>query len=83
MTADRQSVNRAFLELGLRFQWDESTWAILGGMMDLRAQLAFYLARYQPHLLSVYDAEFLGRLVEERIASPTGGRVAIEAHHSV
>jgi len=23
MTADRHSVNRAFRELGLRFQWDE------------------------------------------------------------
>jgi hypothetical protein len=78
MTTDRQSLNRAFQELGFRFQWDESTWAMLAGMMDLRSQLSFYLARYQPHLLSVYDADFLGRMVEERVASPTGAAAAIE-----
>jgi hypothetical protein len=82
MTADRQSLNRAFLELGLRFQWDENTWTVLAGMSDLRSQLGYYLPRYQPHLLRVYDADFLRRMIEERLAAPTGPRVAIEAHSS-
>jgi hypothetical protein len=71
MTADRHSINRAFRELGLRFQWDERDWAVLCAMPDVRSQLGYWLPRHQPHLLSVYDAEFLGRLVEERIASPS------------
>ena len=79
MTADRQSINRAFLELGLRFQWDESDWTVLSALPDLRAQLAYWLPRHQPHLLSVYEPEFLGRLVEERIASPAT-RFGMEAH---
>ena len=39
MPADRQSLNRAFWDLGLRFQWDEQVWTTLMGMPDLRAQL--------------------------------------------
>ena len=79
MTADRQSINRAFRELGLRFQWDERDWAMLAALPDVRAQLAYWLPRHQPHLLSVYDADFLGQLVERRIASPSGD-VGLEAH---
>ena len=70
MTADRPSINRAFRELGLRFQWDERDWAVLSALPDVRAQLAYWLPRNQPHLLAVYDAEFLARLVESRIAAP-------------
>ena len=70
MTADRHSVNRAFRELGLRFQWDERTWAELCAMHDVREQLRYYLPRHQPHLLGAYDAEFLGELVAERLAKP-------------
>ena len=29
MPADRQSLNRAFWDLGLRFQWDEQVWTTL------------------------------------------------------
>ena len=82
MPADRISLNRAFWDLGLRFQWDEDTWAALAGIPDLRSQLAFYLQRHQPHLLAVYDVEFLGRIIEERLASPTDARVGLEAHRS-
>jgi hypothetical protein len=79
MTADRPSINRAFRELGLRFQWDERDWAVLSALPDLRSQLDYWLPRHQPHLLSVYDADFLGKLVEERIATPTP-RYGLEAH---
>ncbi|HSN19889.1 MAG TPA: hypothetical protein VLS49_04385 [Usitatibacter sp.] len=79
MIADRHSINRAFRELGLRFQWDERDWAVLAAMPDLRSQLQYWLPRHQPHLLSVYDADFLGRLVEERIAQPTHS-FGLEAH---
>lgn len=82
MTPDRQSINRAFLELGLRFQWDERDWAVLSAMPDLRSQLGYWLPRHQPHLLAVYDADFLRQLVEERIASPAP-RFGMEAHGHV
>ncbi len=80
MTADRHTINRAFWALGLRFQWDEKDWAVLGSMPDLRTQLRYWLPRHQPHLLSVYDADFLGRLVESRIASPDQHHFGLEAH---
>jgi hypothetical protein len=70
MTADRHSVNRAFRELGLRFQWDERTWDELSAMHDVREQLRYYLPRHQPHLLGAYDAEFLGELVARKLANP-------------
>lgn len=70
MTTDRHTLNRAFWNLGLRFQWDEETWATLAGLPDLRSQLRHYLQKHQPHLLSVYDVEFLGNLVESHIANP-------------
>ena len=79
MTADRHAMNRAFHELGLRFQWDERDWAVLSTLPDVRSQLAYWLPRNQPHLLAVYDTEFLGRLIEERIATPAP-RYSLEAH---
>jgi hypothetical protein len=83
MSASRESLNRAFWDLGLRFQWNPVIWAELHDLPDLRAQLAQYLERYQPHLLSVYDVEFLGNLVEERLAHPAPEpRMGMEAHSS-
>jgi len=79
MTADRHSINRAFRELGLRFQWDERDWAVLSAMPDVRSQLGYWLPRHQPHLLQVYDVDFLGRMVEDCIATPPH-RFAMEAH---
>src|SRR5438067_1482435 len=79
MPTDRKSVNQAFWELGLRFQWDETVWAVLDGLPTLQAQLRYYLERYQPHLLSVYDVDFLVRLVEERLKSPADMRLGMEA----
>ena len=82
MPTDRKSLNRAFWDLGFRFQWDEAMWSRMTGMPDLRSQLAYYLEHYQPHLLAVYDVEFLRRMVEERLASPVDARIGIEAHRS-
>lgn len=82
MPTDRRSLNRAFWDLGLRFQWDESTWANLMGLPDLRAQLAYYLEHHQPHLLAVYSVDFLNQMIEERLRVPTDARIGIEAHHS-
>jgi hypothetical protein len=79
MTADRHSVNRAFRELGLRFQWDERTWAELAAMHDVREQLRYYLPRHQPHLLGAYDAEFLGALVAQRLANPGATEASLDA----
>jgi hypothetical protein len=45
-------------------------------------ELAAYLERHQPHLLAVYDVDFLGRLIESSCAAPRAG-MGIEAHHSV
>ena len=83
MPTDRKSVNQAFWELGLRFQWDEAVWAALDGLPSLQAQLRYYLEKYQPHLLQVYDAEFLVKLIEERLMTPANTRVGMEAHCSV
>ena len=79
MTFDRHTLNRSFWDLGLRFQWDEATWATLAPLGDLRSQLRSYLERHQPHLLAVYDVDFLGSLIEANIANPRD-RTAIEAH---
>jgi len=70
MIADRDMLNRTFWDLGLRFQWDEATWAALSGLPDLRTQLRTYLEKHQPHLLSVYDVDFLGTLVEQQMGRP-------------
>ena len=82
MPADRKSLNRAFWDLGLRFSWDEKTWASMTDLPDLRARLAHYIERYQPHLLAVYDVNFLSRLIEEQLANPAEPRTGMEAHRS-
>ena len=82
MPTDRKSLNRAFWDLGLRFHWDEDVWTVLMGLPDLRAQLTYYLERYQPHLLAVYDVDFLQRVIEQRLASPVDARIGMEAHRS-
>ena len=83
MDADRDKLNRAFWDLGLRFQWNPAVWTELSAMPDLRSQLAHYLERYQPHLLAVYDVDFLRNIIEERLAHPApDARVGMEAHRS-
>lgn len=80
MPTDRKSLNRAFWDLGLRFQWDEGVWNSLMDLPDLRSQLAWYLQRYQPHILAVYDVDFLSRIIEERLRCPIDARLGMEAH---
>lgn len=83
MNADLARLNRAFWDLGLRFSWDEKTWAAMTGLPDLRAQLAHYLQAHQPHLLGVYDVDFLRGAIEARLAQPEESRVGMEAHRSL
>jgi hypothetical protein len=82
MATDRKALNRAFWDLGLRFQWDENVWATLMSLPDLRTQLAWYLERHQPHLLTVYDVDLLQGMVEARLAQPAAHRFGIEAGRS-
>lgn len=82
MPTDRKSLNRAFWDLGLRFQWDEKVWATLMGLPDLRSQLAYYLERHHPHLLAVYDVDLLKGMVEARLAQPSEQRIGMEAGRS-
>ena len=82
MNPDLAALNRAFWDLGLRFSWDEATWRALAGLPDLRSQLAQYLERHQPHLLGVYDVDFLRKVIEEQLAHPAESRVGLEAHRS-
>ena len=83
MATDRKSINQAFWELGLRFQWDERDWAVLSAMPDVRSQLGYWLPRNQPHLLQVYDVDFLAKIIEQHLVSPTSNRTGMEAHFSV
>jgi hypothetical protein len=55
--ARRAAYNAAFHELGVDWFWDAGC-SLLDGD-DERVCLRGYLARYQPHLLTVYDADFL------------------------
>ena len=78
---DRNALNQTFWDLGFRFQWDEATWIALAKLPDLRAQLREYLGKHQPHLLAVYDVDFLGSLIEQNLASPRFS-TGMEAHRS-
>jgi len=78
---DRNALNQAFWDLGLRFQWDEATWSALAPLPDLRAQLCEYLGKHQPHLLGVYDVDFLSSLIQQSLASPRAA-MGMEAHRS-
>lgn len=81
-TYDRPAINRAFRELGLRFQWDERDWAVVSTLADLRSQLGYWLPRHHPHLLKVYDADLLARMLAERLARPGADCHALEAREA-
>ena len=74
-----ERLNQAFWDLGLRFQWDAATWAVLVGMEGLEAQMDYYLRHWQPHLLAAYDPRALAAAVESRLAAPANGRLGMEA----
>ncbi len=79
-TANRDSLNAAFWDLGLRFQWDVATWNVLVELESLEEQLAYYLKHWQPHLLGVYEPAFLARIVATRLLTPGTHRTGIEAY---
>ena len=59
------------------------TMAAMGPAGDLGACLAKYLREHQPHLLGVYDVDFLRGLIEQRLANPSADmRLGMEAHRS-
>lgn len=58
----RRTYHAAIDELGLEWQWDPETYG--QGADGLRA----YLQKEQPHLLRVYDADFLVQAVESTLA---------------
>jgi len=57
--------NAAFHELGLDWHWDAETWASLRDIDGERERVCAYLRAHHPHLLKVYDAEFLGAAIIE------------------
>jgi hypothetical protein len=56
---ERNAYNAAFYELGLRWHWDEDTFARLRTSTCERERVRTYLQAHQAHLLRAYDVEFL------------------------
>jgi len=61
--ADLDAFNAAFDELGFEWRWNRATMAELAAIADDKERVCAYVRRYHPHLLKVYDADFLGALV--------------------
>lgn len=77
--ARRNAYNAAFYELGLGWFWDAG--CHLAGPAGERACVRDYLAQHQPHLLTVYDADFLVDAIlaaKERCAPQTVAGAAID-----
>lgn len=55
----RNAYNAAFYELGLSWYWDANTSDDLAVAAGGRNRLRHYLEACQPHLLKVYEADFL------------------------
>jgi hypothetical protein len=55
----RSAYNAAFYQLGLRWHWDDASYANALCPDGERDCLRAYLLEQQPHLLKAYDAEFL------------------------
>ena len=60
---ERSAFNAAFFELGLRWHWDDSTYAGLASEPCERSRVRHYVQTMQPHLLTAYDADFLADAV--------------------
>ena len=78
--------NAAFHELGLDWHWDAETWASLRDIDGERERVCAYLRAHHPHLLKVYDAEFLGAAIVELKARQAAtaahlSRAANDARH--
>jgi hypothetical protein len=57
--------NAVFDALGLDWQWDPAVWSELRQIAGDRERVCAYLRRWHPHLLTAYDAEFLGDAIVE------------------
>jgi hypothetical protein len=82
--AELDAYNAAFHELGLDWHWDADVWATLEPIDGDRERVCAYLRAHHPHLLKVYDAEFLGTAIVEIKARQAAtaahlGRAANEA----
>ena len=66
---ERNAYNAAFYELGLRWHWDDETYAdLLRYSPKPEVRIRHYLETRQPHLLKAYDAQFLTGVIQERMA---------------
>jgi hypothetical protein len=66
--AQRQAYNAAFRELGLRWHWDSSDYDCQMCVESQRAHLRRYVEQQHPHMLKVYDAEFLVNAIQTTMA---------------
>jgi hypothetical protein len=64
-SAEVDAYNAAFDELGLDWHWDRATLAELAAIAGDKARVRAYVTRHHPHLLTAYDADFIGDLVAE------------------
>jgi hypothetical protein len=64
---ERNALNAAFNDLGLRWHWDSPTYTGLLRQTACGAtRIRLYLETQQPHLLRAYDAAFLVDVIQER-----------------
>ena len=80
--ADVDAFNAAFDEIGLEWHWDRTTVAELAAIDDDRSRVRAYVERHHPHLLKVYDAEFLCNLVVDAKQRAAGGSRNAAAQHN-
>jgi hypothetical protein len=62
--AQRQAYNAAFYELGLRWHWDSSDYDCQMCVESQRAHLRRYVETSHPHMLRVYEADFLVNAIQ-------------------
>lgn len=60
----RLAYNTAFRELGLRWHWDRADYDCQMCVESQRAHLRRYVENQHPHMLKVYEAEFLVNAIQ-------------------
>jgi len=77
--AELDAFNAAFDELGFGWHWDRATMAELAAISDDNGRVRAYVQRHHPHLLKVYDAEFLiGLVVDTKRRRVVADRAAMQ-----
>jgi hypothetical protein len=66
--AQREAYNAAFGELGLRWYWGSNEYAGQMGVESQRAHLRRYVENHHPHMLKVYEADFLVNAIQTTMA---------------